>query len=168
MSLILTLRLDSQSQEYFEGLRQTYYPPERNHIPAHLTLFHQLPQSEETERTLQQIVPQYPSYRIEISGLRSLGKGVAFMVSSPELQALHRELSAAFADDLIAQDRQRFQPHIVVQNKVSPLEARDLLAKLQAHFESGLSPKTVQAIGVDLWLYLDGPWKHLGACPFRS
>ena len=47
VSGILTIRFDPMSQEHFEGMRQRYYPPERNLVPAHLTLFHVLPTTEE-------------------------------------------------------------------------------------------------------------------------
>lgn len=43
MTAILTLHLDPTAQSRFEALRQRHYPPERNQIPAHLTLFHTLP-----------------------------------------------------------------------------------------------------------------------------
>jgi hypothetical protein len=41
--LILTLKMDRESFSRFEGLRQAHFPPHRNFIPAHLTLFHHLP-----------------------------------------------------------------------------------------------------------------------------
>jgi hypothetical protein len=48
MITILTLQLDPTAQAHFEALRQQHFPPALNHIPAHLTLFHQLPDSDET------------------------------------------------------------------------------------------------------------------------
>ena len=41
--LILTLELDERSFAFFGAQRRRYFPPERNFIPAHLTLFHALP-----------------------------------------------------------------------------------------------------------------------------
>ena len=43
--LVLTLVLDAQSFAFFDGLRRRHFPPERNVIAAHLTLFHALPGS---------------------------------------------------------------------------------------------------------------------------
>jgi hypothetical protein len=42
-SLILTLKLDQTTFERANTLRQQYFPPERNVVPAHVILFHQLP-----------------------------------------------------------------------------------------------------------------------------
>jgi hypothetical protein len=41
--LILTLTFDERAFAFFEERRRRYFPPERNFIPAHLTLFHALP-----------------------------------------------------------------------------------------------------------------------------
>jgi len=46
--LILTLKLDEESQAFFDKQRALYFPPERNFLKAHLTLFHQLPDEPET------------------------------------------------------------------------------------------------------------------------
>ncbi len=40
--LILTLKMDDRSQERFDRLRELYFPPERNYLSAHLTMFHKL------------------------------------------------------------------------------------------------------------------------------
>ena len=40
---VLTLELDGASFGRLNELRRRHYPPERNMVPAHLTLFHQLP-----------------------------------------------------------------------------------------------------------------------------
>jgi hypothetical protein len=47
--LILTLQMDERSQERFDRLRELHFPPERNYLSAHLTLFHKLPGERETE-----------------------------------------------------------------------------------------------------------------------
>jgi 2'-5' RNA ligase len=154
MTTILTLKLDPASQARFEALRQQHYPSHLNQIPAHLTLFHQLPPLEEIESTLQHAAQRSP-FPVEVNGLRSLGRGVAFTLASAELHRLHAELSQRFEGYLTAQDRQKFQPHIVVQNKATPEAARALLAQLRAEFR----PFPVQAVGLDLWHYLGGPWE---------
>ena len=41
--LIVTALLDEQAQEWFDRLRRNHFPPARNHLDAHLTLFHRLP-----------------------------------------------------------------------------------------------------------------------------
>jgi hypothetical protein len=49
--LILTLKMDERSQERFDRLRERHFPPERNYLNAHLTLFHKLPGAQEAEIT---------------------------------------------------------------------------------------------------------------------
>ena len=46
---ILTLQLDAESFARFNALRQQYFPPSRNYLEAHLTLFHALPAQNETQ-----------------------------------------------------------------------------------------------------------------------
>lgn len=41
--LVLTLKLDQTTFDLFNELRQQHFPPERNFLPAHVTLFHALP-----------------------------------------------------------------------------------------------------------------------------
>ena len=152
---IVTLRTDEESQEIFEHLRQRYFPPERNVIAAHLTMFHRLPETDAVARELHRAATGRAAFSMQVEGLRSLGRGVAYTIQSEELLRLHRELSSVFAEHLSAQDRQRFQPHVVVQNKVDPRAARELLAELRA----GFTPWEARAVGLDLWRYLGGPWE---------
>ena len=151
---ILTLALDPASQAHFEHMRQQHYPSALNRIGAHLTLFHTLPESEEIRTRLLEATTRAP-FTMRVTGLRSLGRGVAYTIESPELLALHKRLSTAFAEHLSPQDKQNFQPHIVIQNKATGEEARTLKALLTAGFRQF----EVQATGLELWRYLHGPWQ---------
>ncbi len=163
MTNILTLRLDPTSQALFDRMRQAHYPPALNQIAAHLTLFHSLPDTAEIAEALQQI-SRHPRFTLTTTGVRSLGRGVAYTLSSDILLLLHTRLAHAFSAHLIPQDRQRFSPHIVIQNKAPLEQARTLLAQLQQHFQ----PFAVQALGLDLWHYLGGPWQHAGTWLFTD
>ncbi len=152
---VLTLQLDPDSQDFFERLRTAHFPPERNHIPAHVTLFHTLPDTPEILHRLASTAASTGTFNVQITGLRSLGRGVAYTLQSPRLQALHASLASHFQDHLTPQDRQKFMPHIVVQNKATPEQARTLLAELRQTF----TPFQVQARALNLWHYLGGPWQ---------
>ena len=39
--LVVTLEADARSQARFDAARERWFPPERNLVPAHVTLFHQ-------------------------------------------------------------------------------------------------------------------------------
>src|SRR5437763_1506429 len=77
---------------WLEGLRRANYPAERNHVPAHLTIFHALPPSSEAEvRARLAGGARAPPPSATIAGLMDLGGGVAFRVVSPELDRLREE-----------------------------------------------------------------------------
>lgn len=162
MTHVLTLRLDADSQRSFDALRRRFFPPERNHIAAHVTLFHALPDEAWIEDRLAAAAAGTERFPVSVTGVRSLGKGVAYRLAAAELQALQGDLAAAFAAELSPQDRQRFSPHVVVQNKVTSEAARALLAELEGSF----TPWAVRAEGLDLWRYLGGPWEHARTFPF--
>lgn len=157
MTTIVTLALDAESQARFEAMRQRYYPAALNQIAAHVTLFHTLPGDEAVRAELARVASLRGPFAVEVTGVRSLGRGVAYTLAAPELMRVHAKLVGAFWEWLTAQDRQKFQPHVVVQNKVSVDEARALLDELQA----GFVPWTVRAEELVWWEYLGGPWREL-------
>jgi hypothetical protein len=162
--LILTLAMDERSFALFDEQRRRYFPPERNHIPAHLTLFHKLPAEQHhtiVHDILAETVTQKP-FQVNVTGLRSLGRGVAYALESPILSHFRRGLAMKWALWLTLQDRQKHQPHITVQNKVEPEAARSLLASLTDNFV----PFSITAKGVSLWRYQGGPWEHVETFPF--
>lgn len=156
-SLLLTLKLDQTTFERANTLRQQYFPPERNVVPAHVILFHQLPGDQESaiSHSLQTLCAQTKPFPFSLPSIRSLGSGVAINVNSPELMQLHKALANAWDTWLIPQDRQGYRPHITIQNKVKPETARQLQAELEAHWQ----PITGRGEGLLLWYYHKGPWE---------
>jgi 2'-5' RNA ligase len=102
--------------------------------------------------------------QLQVTGLRSLGRGVAFTLTNDDLLALHRRLQQTFAPHLTPQDQQKLQPHVTIQNKVDPAEARQLLAHLQADF----APFCAIGTGLQLWAYRNGPWEAVQSFPFKA
>ncbi|MFT8245264.1 2'-5' RNA ligase family protein [Roseomonas sp. BN140053] len=162
--LILTLRMDTNSFARLDALRRAHFPPERNHLSAHLTLFHALPGDAEAEvaANLGTLCAGTAPMPLRVAGLRSLGRGVAFVVEGAALPKLRGMLADAWHGWLTPQDRQGFRPHVTVQNKVDPAEARALLAAL----ESGFTPWEMRGEGLLLWRYRGGPWEAAGEFPF--
>ena len=154
--LIVTAALDEGAFAWFDDLRQAHFPPHRNKVPAHVTLFHNLPGAHEREvaRTLREACASRRPISVDARGPWSLGRGVAYRLASPDLESLRQDLAQAFSPWLTPQDRAAYRPHITVQNKVEPAEARELLEDLQLQFE----PFSVVAEGLLLWRYLGGPW----------
>lgn len=164
--LILTLALDDLAQDYFNALRCQHFPPKINYLAAHLTLFHHLPGTEvaAVSEQLRIYCSAQAPLPLHVTGLRSLGRGVAFTLENDELRALHRRLQAAFAAYLTPQDQQKLQPHVTVQNKVDHAAARQLLADLQA----GFVPFEAVGTGLHLWAYRGGPWESVARLPFGA
>jgi 2'-5' RNA ligase len=158
---ILTLKLDEATQAFFEELRQRYFPPERNYLSAHLTLFHKLPPHPDTVSALADL--RFSAFQLEATGLKNLGNGVAYRMEAEPLDQLHKELRSIFVSQLSAQDKQGFRAHVTVQNKVSSDQAKKLLLELTSNF----SPFTASALGLELWEYLGGPWSFQYFFPFE-
>lgn len=94
----------------------------------------------------------------------NLGRGVAYRIQAPLLDRLREALVDAWLPLLSAQDRAGFRPHITIQNKAEPAEAKALSSALTATFE----PVRFTIVGLDLWRYLGGPWKAAGQFRFRQ
>lgn len=157
--LLVTLAMDADSFEHFNGLRRAHFPPERNHIPAHITLFHHLPGAHEpsVRETLARTAEGQPRFPLHTESLWMMGFGVAYRLQSGSAQQLHAVLKQSFAPWLNPQDaRPHFLPHITIQNKTTAAAAKTLHAALTASFV----PQTITAVGLDLWQYLGGPWQH--------
>ncbi|MES2891303.1 MAG: 2'-5' RNA ligase family protein [Bacteroidota bacterium] len=154
--LIVTLRLDQPSQEYFNELRRKYFPAHVNYLEAHLSLFHHLPSSLDfVDEALDEFANRQP-FDLGISGVKNMGNGAAFVIESPKLMMIHAALQQAFKGYLISQDRHRLWPHITVQNKVTAFKAKQTTELLSADF----IPFPCKAMGFDTWFYLKGPWQH--------
>lgn len=164
LPLILTLKTDAESFQFFDDMRHAYFPPERNFLAAHVTLFHHLPGAkiEKIKTDLQEISAQTSIFRLEYTKWRFLGKGSAMTIESAELLRLRAALAKLWQEDLTAQDKQKFQPHITVQNKVLPDEARKLYEKLSADWQ----PKIGTGEGLTLWHYVAPRWKFEREFPF--
>jgi 2'-5' RNA ligase len=164
--LILTLRFDTASFARLDALRRAHFPPERNHIPAHLTLFHALPGEAEEEIAvhLQRICTGTPVQALRVARPRSLGRGVALDVEAPTLAVLRAELARHWAAWLTPQDAQAWRPHVTIQNKVSPGSARALLDAMVPGFEAWAA----RGEGLLLWRYRGGPWEAAAEIPFTG
>ena len=164
--IIVTATMGAADQRAFDALRMAHFPPARNHLAAHITLFHQLPPSclGELEGLIRRIAGDMPPPAARLRGVYSLGEGVAFRIDSPDLLAIRADIADHFAGMLTAQDRGTPRLHITVQNKVAPKEARMLLARLAADFR----PRPLSIAGLAAHFYRGGPWEAAFARNFRG
>jgi hypothetical protein len=163
--LLLTLRFDAVSFERLNALRKQHFPASRNHIPAHLTLFHALPADREAyiREVVAGAVAKTPVLALRFGALRFLGRGVAIDVECEELLRLRGELRRAFASFLTPQDAQNWKhPHVTIQNKVTSQVARSTFDDLNEDWQQWEG----QAEGLLLWYYRGGPWEKAGDFDF--
>lgn len=164
-ALIVTAELAPADFVWLDALRRRHYPPERNLVPAHLTMFHALPPSAEAEvrcELAQQA--REPAPRAVLAGLMNLGTGAAFRIVSDDLDAIQAEIAGHCHGLLGAQDSGGWRPHVTIQNKVKPSAARALLADLEKDFR----PRPLGISALALHRYLGGPWEPVARYPFRG
>lgn len=161
--LIVAAVVDAATQRELNSLRQRYFPPERNHLEDHLTLFHALP-GDAVGEVLDVVgaACDRPAPSASITGVRSLGRGAALVVDSTELTEVRTQVATAFAGRLTRQDAQGFRAHVTVQNFVDPSVARATVADLTA----ALVPRHFTITGLAVHRYAGGPWELLESIPF--
>jgi 2'-5' RNA ligase len=163
--IVVTALFGDGDNGWLQELRRAHYPAERNRVPAHLTLFHQLPPSAEAELAHRlAAATAAPPPRAEIAGVVDLGEGTALRVDSEALEDIRAELAEALHGLLSVQDRAPWRPHVTIQNKVDAKAARRLQEQLRATL-----PRRPFAIrGLATWHYLNGPWAPVRTHAFRG
>jgi hypothetical protein len=162
--LILTLALEEKAFLFFNSLRKIYFPPERNFIDAHLTLFHHLPNDPLVIDAVKSYSEDHAAFELNVTEPVLIGNGVAYKIACDPLVQFHKQLQQKWTHFLIPQDKQRLWPHVTVQNKVPSEDAKQLLLFLQQNF-SGFA---TQGTALQLWEYHRGPWKLLQSFPLRQ
>lgn len=166
--IIVSALFAPAEQAAFDRLRTRHFPPERNRLAAHLTLFHHLPPSllPELRQRLVAATRGVPAPVARATGLMNLGRGVAIRIESEGLAAIRAELAEAFAPLLTPQDAAGggagWRPHVTIQNKVAPAEAKATLAALAATF----TPHPAPVAALAAYWYRGGPWEPISRFPF--
>lgn len=163
---ILTAELPDGLAGWATALRQAHFPPERNFLKAHVTLFHALPPSAgpELRRLLARVAGEFAAPQATLTGVMSLGRGTAFAISSPALLMIRESIAEYFHGSLSRQDAHTPRLHITVQNKVEPAAAK----ALQMTLAEGFQPRNFAFPGLGLHLYRGGPWEAAGRWSFRG
>jgi hypothetical protein len=163
--LLITAELPPEVFAWAEALRRQHYPPERNRVRAHVTLFHALPPSlgPELQRVLAMLATQAPP-TARLTGIMRLGGGTAIDITSPAMLAIHADLAERLHGALTAQDKARPRLHVTIQNKVTAAAARALQSELEQCFK----PRDFSFAGLALHRWLGGLWEDAGRWPFRG
>ncbi len=164
--IIVTAQMGKADQAWTDALRKAHFPPERNHLAAHITLFHHLPPGHlpEIKARLAAMARGNAPPPARLSDVMMLGRGVAYQIDCPDLLGMRDELAEGFTGLLTPQDQARPRLHITVQNKVDPAVAKALQAELLAEFE----PRPLSIIGLSAWYYRGGPWQAIQSWRFSG
>ena len=78
LALVLTLALDDVSAQRLTALRREHFPAHRNHLAAHVTLFHAVPDRVLSE-VLAIVAARAPDHAlpVEVTAVVPLGRGSA-------------------------------------------------------------------------------------------
>jgi hypothetical protein len=162
---ILTLEVDGEAFAALDALRRRFYAPERNLVPAHITLFRALPaeRGREIRAFLAQIVSAQRAIEIPAGEVKAMEHGVAIFLHSPRLAALRQELAREWSPWLGEQDKAGFRPHVTIQTTLDEAEAYRTRKAIAATFR----PPRIKGVGMHLWRYRDGPWESERLFRFR-
>ncbi|SDG53397.1 2'-5' RNA ligase family protein [Pseudonocardia oroxyli] len=156
--LVVSAVLAEPVQSELNALRARHFPPERNHLDAHVTVFHALPGElgAEVAAELAAAVRRDPPHA-SVGPPRLLGRGVALRVDAPDVLGWRAAAVERWGAQLTAQDRGKRELHVTVQNKVTPEAARALHAALASRPEV-----ETRVVALALWHYDGGPWSPAG------
>lgn len=163
---IVTASLPPNIFAWADALRRKHYPPERNHLHAHVTLFHSFAPSlfEELKAVLPRFAAEEAPIPAQITGVMDLGKGTAIAIRSTGMLELRERIAEHFHGSLTAQDLHEPRLHITVQNKVTLDVARTLQQQLATRTE----PRDFHFPGLELYIYRGGPWELVRSFAFRG
>ena len=163
--LIVTAELPEALQSRADQLRAAHFPPERNHLAAHVTLFHALPPSVEDElRDALAAEARARPVPARLEGVMNLGRGTALRLESPGMVALWDRLAQRFHGLLTPQDEHVPRLHVTIQNKVASNEAK----ALQRQLAGSIEPRDFAFAGLALHRYRGGPWEFVKRWSFRG
>lgn len=164
--LILTAELPPDLHRWATGLRKRHFPPQRNYLEAHVTLFHTLPPQVEAELRdlLTRFAAEWGPIPAVLEGVMNLGRGTALKLSSPGMTDARARIAEHFRGMLTAQDSHPPRLHVTIQNKISPTDAK----ALQAEIAAIVQPRSFAFPGMALFRYRGGPWEAVRRFAFRG
>lgn len=164
--IILTAKMGDEDFAYANKLRREYYPPERNQVAAHITLFRHLPGHHESEvlRAMRDLTSELRPPKAGLADILKMSGGAGLLIDSEELRAIRAAIAERFHGLLTQQDQGHLRLHITIQNKVTTDQAKACFAALSEGFE----PRPLAITGLECHRYNGGPWEDIAAMRFRG
>jgi hypothetical protein len=164
--LLITAQLPPDVLAWADALRRAHYPPERNRLEAHVTLFHGLPPSADSEvrQLLGAVASEAVAPDARVTGIMDLGRGNAFAIDSPGMVTLHEMLAERLHGVIQQKDARELRLHVTVQNKVTRAEA----LALQGELATGFSPRSFRFPAFALYCWDGELWNFAQRFAFRG
>jgi mannose-1-phosphate guanylyltransferase len=168
---VLTLKLTDSLAKPMNSMREQYFPKRLNRTPAHLTLFHALPDSRFTaiDNGLSQLSANTKPFFVSTGKPFRMRLGVGINVGKGynRMKQVHEDLRSQWMPHLSEQDQGGWRPHWTVMNKVN--EEKKVDDAFQAVEKDMLqNVREGQAIGLDLWRYDKGNWIFANEYKFKG
>jgi hypothetical protein len=155
--LVLTVQVEKNAQAYLENLRKQHFPPEVNYISARLSVFHALPRTmiEQVDSVLTTRTAQHRLIESQVTGVKSLGRGVAFVIPCGELEAPAGRTSGGVErrSDAGGSEQVETSRHDPEQGDSRSRES------FAGHVGVEVRTRHITVRGLDLWHYNGGPWE---------
>jgi hypothetical protein len=163
---IVTAVLPPDILAWADGLRRQHYPPDRNRLVAHVTLFHSFAPSlrDELRGVLAEMAGEFSAPSASINDTLDLGSGTALAVKSSGMDQIRALIAEHFHGALTAKDLHEPRLHITIQNKV----IRRLAIALQQELAISLRARDFAFRGLALHIYRTTHWDTVGEWPFRG
>jgi 2'-5' RNA ligase len=155
---VLTLKTSEEIAQQMQMLRQKWFPADRLKIPAHITLFHALPESQlaQVSSHIDSIALRIKRFEISTGRIVKMKKGVLVNLEAGSDEARHIfvSLRTSWWEWLSEQDKS-FKAHWTVQNKEEDQLRVDEAFRDTHRIGAGLG----WATGLVLWRYeKNGMW----------
>lgn len=168
---VLTLKLTDSLAKPMNSIREQYFPKRLNRTPAHLTLFHALPDSRfaAIDGGLKQLSANTKPFFVSTGKpfRMRLGVGVNVGKGYNRMKQVHEDLRSQWMSHLSEQDQGGWRPHWTVMNKVNEeKEVDDAFRAVEKEMLQNV--REGQAIGLDLWRYDKGNWIFANEYKFKG
>src|SRR3954452_6981209 len=107
---ILTAEMDGESFAWLDDIRGEHFPPERNFISAHLTLFHRLSGPQIVQ--LRYVALPHTGPVVHFDRVALLGFGFSLHIQSAQLARLRSGRQFGMGGKFSPQARQDWKPHV--------------------------------------------------------
>ncbi|KAI0899571.1 hypothetical protein F4806DRAFT_453111 [Annulohypoxylon nitens] len=161
---VLSLHTDSLHHQAMSALRKRYYPPAVYRVSAHISLFRALPGSllHSIQPDIVAAVACISPFEIRTVGppIRMGSGGVSVPVTGlAPVEELVKDIQCKWRSVLSHQDRGAFRGHYTLMNKEkASKKVEQCLEDMRQEFPPQGIPGL--AIGLSLWRYDNGWWRH--------